>query len=56
MRQSSLIEDKQIRDIIDKLEKRLDRIEDIPQLPTDASNADIVKVLNKITNSIKRRR
>ena len=56
MRQSSLIKDPQIREIIDRLEKRMDRIEDIQQLPTDASNEDIVKVINKITNSIKRRR
>ena len=56
MRQYNLIEDPKVRETIDKLEKRMDRIEDIPQLPADASNADIIKVINKITNSMKRKR
>ena len=56
MKQHHLIEDPKAREIINQLKKSMDRIENIPQLPTDATTADIIKVINKITDSIKRRR
>ena len=55
MQTNNLIKDAETRRAISRIEKILTRIESIPQLSTNASNEDIIKVINKITNSIKRR-
>ena len=52
----SLIKDPETRKAIDDLNKKLDRIESIQQLPRTASNSSIVDALNRITRSIKRTR
>ena len=41
-------------DKLKKLEDKLARIERIAQLPTTATLADIIRVINKITDSTKR--
>ncbi len=51
-----LIEDEKIRDAINKLNKRLDRIESIKQLPTDTTLGQLISTVNKITDSMKRNR
>lgn len=56
MNKHSLIKDEQTRKAVDRLEERINRIEEIPQLSATATTADIVKVINQITNSVKRRR
>ena len=56
MRKHSLIEDDAIRKAIIAIEKRLDRIESIPQVPEGSDTAYIINVINKITDKMKRRR
>ena len=50
------IKDKSTRDAIDEINKRLDRIESIPQLPSTTTVKELTVIVNKITNSIKRNR
>jgi hypothetical protein len=51
---SNLIKDRATKDAVRDLEKIAERLKKIPQLPTNATTEQIVKVLNKITDSIKR--
>lgn len=51
----SLIKDPEVRKAINELEKRINRIESIPQLPRTSSTGSIVDAINKITNSLKRK-
>ena len=50
------IKDDATREAIARINKRLDRIESVPQLSTATTLDELIKVVNKITNSIKRRR
>jgi len=50
------IEAIRLKNRVSELEKKIERIESIQQLPTTASNASIVDIINKITNSMKRKR
>jgi Tfp pilus assembly protein PilO len=52
----SLIKDAHIRAAIDELNNRLERIEKIPQLPSDTTLAKLIERVNKITDSVKRKR
>ena len=54
MKQHSLIKDNETRKAINDIEKRLERIESIPQLSIDSNINTIVDTINKITDSIKR--
>lgn len=45
-----------LKNRVSELEKKIDRIESIHQIATTASNATIVDIINKITNSMKRKR
>jgi len=51
-----IIKDVAIRDAILAINKRLDRIESVRQLPQDATIKSIVDSLNKISDSMKRKR
>jgi len=51
----NLIKDYNTREAIRTLEDKLKRIEQIRQLPQDASIKEIVDTINKITDSVKRR-
>jgi len=51
---TNLIKDKTTRDSIIEINRHIQRVEDIQQLPSNASLADVIEVLNKITNSTKR--
>ena len=52
---TNLIKDPMIRAEIEKINRRLDRIENIPQLTTATTLEQLIAAVNKITNSIKRR-
>ncbi len=49
-----LIKDEKTRDAINKLNKRLDRIESIKQLPADTTLSQLITIVNKITDNMKR--
>ena len=52
----NLIQDTNTRDAINKVEKRLDRIESVKQLPSDTTLAQLIDIVNKITDNMKRTR
>ena len=41
---------------VEALEKKLEILESLPQLTDNATNSDIILIVNKITNSLKRKR
>lgn len=49
------VEDPVTRKAIQNLDSRLERIEKIPQLSSDTTIEQLIAVVNKITDSIKRR-
>lgn len=55
MSRSNLIQDTPTRESVKELERVIERLEKIKQLPADASNKLIIDTINKITNSIKRK-
>lgn len=55
MKKSNLIKDAATRNAVSDLETVIKRLENIKQLPADASNKLIIDTINKITNSIKRK-
>lgn len=52
---SILIKDKATRDAVTALQKKAKALEDIKQLPSDATLKEVIDTINKITNSMKRR-
>ena len=52
---SNLIKDMATREAVKKLEDKLRKIENIKQLPQDASLEEVIKAVNKISDSLKRR-
>ena len=52
---ANTIQDNKTRNAIQDVNKKLKRIEQINQLPSDASLKDVIDTINKITNSMKRR-
>jgi Tfp pilus assembly protein PilO len=50
-----MIKDTETRLEIDKLKRRLDKVESVKQLPTDATLAQVIDAINRITKSTKRR-
>ena len=54
MGKSTLVKDKATRDALLDIEKRLDRIENIPQIPSTASIGSVIDILNKIIGKVKR--
>ena len=53
---NSLIEENKTRDTLNKLKKRMDTINRIPQMPRTASLESVIDTINKITDSLKRTR
>ena len=53
---TSLIKDTEIRKAIDDLNKRISRLENIPQIPKTSSLEYVIDVLNRMTNNVKRKR
>lgn len=51
----SLIKDNNLRRELEKIDKKLNRIESIKQLPSDTSLSELISVVNKITDSLKRK-
>ena len=54
MAKSTLIKDDATRNAVRDIEKVIERIESIKQLPQDANLKDIIDIINRITNSMKR--
>jgi len=52
---SSQIKDTATRVAVEDLEKKIARIQSVPQLPRTASLASVIDAINKLTDSIKRR-
>ena len=52
----SLVKDPNVRAYLDDINKRLDRIERIPQIPSDTTLSKLIETVNKITDSMKRKR
>lgn len=55
MDKGRLITDKATRDAIIKLESKINAINAIKQLQSDASLKEVIDTINKITNSLKRK-
>ena len=55
MDNSNLIKDNATREAIKDIERTLDSITNIPQLSQEATLKEVIVILNKITNNIKRR-
>ena len=51
-----MIDDPKIRKAIEDINKRLDRIESIPQMSRTSSLPSVIDAINKITKSLKRSR
>jgi hypothetical protein len=52
---SLLIKDNEIRKAVDDLDKRISRLENIPQIPKTSSLEYVIDVLNRMTNNVKRK-
>ena len=52
---SNLIKDTATRDAVRELEKMVERIERISQLPADSTLEQVIKAINKITDSVKQK-
>lgn len=52
---SNLVKDAATRDAIRDLEKMAERIERITQLPLDSTLEQVIKAINKITDSVKQK-
>ena len=52
---SNLIKDTATRDDVRELEKMAERIERISQLPLDSTLEQVIKAINKITDSVKQK-
>lgn len=55
MGKSNLIKDTATRDAVRELEKMKENIDRISPLPEDATLAQVIATVNKITNNLKRR-
>lgn len=55
MNKSNLVKDYTTREAIKELERTLQKVERVPQLPSDASLKEVIDTINKITNSLKRK-
>lgn len=55
MAKSTLIKDAATRNAVSDLEKTVKRLEEIKQLPADATIQQVIATINKITNSLKRK-
>lgn len=51
---SSRIKDTATREVVSNLERKVDKIQSIPQLPRTASLASVIDAINKLTDSMKR--
>ena len=52
---SNLIKDNATREAVRDLEIAKDNLSSIPQLPSTATLTEVIAVINKINNSVKRR-
>lgn len=55
MNKSNLVKDYPTRIAIKELEKTLQKVDRVPQLPANASLKEVIDTINKITNSLKRK-
>ena len=55
MKENTLVEDNKTRELLNKINKKFDRINGIPQLSQSADLGQVIDVINKITDSMKRR-
>ena len=53
---SSLIKDAEVRKAIDDINNRLKRIEEIPQVPSTTTLEGLIRIINRMTNNVKRNR
>ena len=51
---SQLIKDSSTREAVRELERKLEKIQQIPQIPISSDIVYVINVLNKITDSLKR--
>lgn len=54
-KKSTLIKDTATRNAVSNIEDKLKSIENIQQIPTDATLQQVIAIINKITNNLKRK-